>query len=352
MSNVQQVMARASTSRILRKFLSPLIARLFLSSSTDFPVVYLLIGSRHMENKTVILPESGDSRIVEAALRLQQENIAQPILLGQTPAGTTLNWIDPATSSWLPEFAAVYAKGPRKVTEKIAVRLIQKPLYFAGMMVKTGKADLLVAGVENPSRRVMEAGQMTIGLGHGINTPSSFFLMSFPNYQNNGPRQFIFADCALNVEPTARELADIAMASAQSAAKLLSEPVKIAMLSFSSHGSAQHPKVELVRQALSLVKADAPTLIIDGELQVDTALSSLVAEKKLSTESPVAGQANVLIFPDLNAANIGYKIAQYFSDGQALGPILQGFSKPIADLSRGATVDDIVETVRILRQMA
>ena len=305
-----------------------------------------------METKTVILPEGDDPRIIEAAHRLQQNKIVTPILLTQERTENTLECIDPQQSDWLPEFARAYTNGPRKVSQKIAARLVKKPLYFGGMMVATGKADMLVAGVANPTRRVMEAGQMTIGLAGGINTPSSFFLMDFPNYQNQGPRQFIFADCALNVEPNARELADIAIASAQSATRLLSEPVKIAMLSFSTHGSAQHAKVELVRDALALVRGEAPELAIDGELQVDAALSQGVAEKKITTESSVAGKANVLVFPDLNAANIGYKIAQYFSDGQALGPILQGFSKPIADLSRGATVDDIVETVRILRHMA
>jgi phosphate acetyltransferase len=292
----------------------------------------------------VVLPEGDDERILEAARRLIADDLARPILLSKTHLAG-LDSRPPQIWDALPRYATRVAKNREKMTPKMAERLLKKPLYFAAAMVAAGDAEALVAGVATPTRRVIEAGLITIGLAPGITTPSSFFLIIVPPLHDGIARTFVFADCALNADPSPRQLADIAIASADSASGLLKAEPRVALLSFSTHGSADHRHIEKVRHALAIVQTQRRDLAIDGELQADAALCEAVAVRKIKRASAVAGRANVLIFPDLDAGNIAYKLIEQLAGARALGPFLQGFAKPISDLSRGARVDDIVATV-------
>ena len=307
--------------------------------------------------RTVVLPEGSDARVIAAARRIADEQIAVPIVLG-TPkeieqaaseSGVALDGIritDPADAKELASYTSAYA-AERELKVGVAKRMVARPVVFGGMMVKRGDADTMVAGVRTATANVIQAGALTVGYGAGITTASSFFLMILPKFRGRDNCALIFADCAVNIAPTAEQLADIAIASAASAAKLLGEPPRVAMLSFSTQGSAAHERVELVTKALEIVRQRAVDAPIDGEFQADAALMPQVAAKKIKRPSDIAGNANVLVFPDLNSGNIGYKLTQYLAGARAIGPFLQGFAKPISDLSRGASVDDIIATTAV-----
>ncbi|MEK6647512.1 MAG: phosphate acetyltransferase [Candidatus Firestonebacteria bacterium] len=307
--------------------------------------------------KVIVFPEGNDERILSAAFRLSEEGIAKPIVLGNPDEvksmALRLNLnIDkikienPVNSSNLEKYAISYSKSREGISKDIAMKLVKKSLAFGCMMVKESDAYGLVGGVSHATASLIQAAGLAIGYMEGITTASSFFIMVIPNCLGEKDKVLIFADCAVNINPNAKQLADIAVTSARSAKSLLGIEPNVAILSFSTKGSASHELVDKVIEATKLAKSKAPDLNIDGELQADAALVPKVALKKVK-DSSVAGKANVLVFPDLNAGNIAYKLTQYLANASAYGPILQGFAKPVSDLSRGASVDDIIAVTAI-----
>lgn len=305
----------------------------------------------------IVLPEALDERMLAAASISLEQGIARPILLGSPQQIKSearrldvslkgIEIIEPEKSANLEEYIAEYIR-VRKVKERVAARLLRRPLYFGAMMVKKGDARGMVSGVRSITAAVIRAAGLVIGLKEGVSVPSSFFIMMLPEKDYGEDGALVFADCAVNQDPSPEELSQIAITTAQSVVRLLGWEPRLAMLSYSTKGSAAGPLPDKMVKATEIIRKTSPHLAVDGELQADAALVSEVAARKVKGESPVAGRANVLIFPDLNAANIAYKLTQYLAGAKAYGPIFQGFRRPVNDLSRGASVEEILGVITI-----
>lgn len=311
--------------------------------------------------QTVVLPEGYDDRMVEAAARIVENKLANLVLLGNPAAlnakadelGVSLagvNIIDPKSADQLNVYAdeLVELRKKKGLSHEDAVALLSADdnLYFAAMMVRKGDAGGAVAGAYNTTGDVLRAAFQVIGTAPGMKTVSSVFLMVTNNSDFGENGTLCFADCAVNPNPDAQALAEIAVSTAASCKSFLGVDARVAMLSFSTKGSAAHSDCDKVLNALKIAKELAPDLAIDGELQLDAALIPKVGDKK-APGSNVAGQANTLVFPDLDAGNIGYKLVERIAGAEAVGPIIQGLAKPVNDLSRGCSVEDIISVAAI-----
>ena len=314
-------------------------------------------------DKTIVLPEAEDIRTLKAADALLKEGIAKVILIGNRKdiktLGTGLDLskagcIDPADYSEISRLAEILAelRKSKGMTQESAAELLKKDaLYLGCMLVKEGLADGMVAGAVNSTANVLRPSLQILRTAPGIKLVSSFFIMVVPDCSMGENGIFLFSDCGLAQNPSAEELAAIAQSSAESFKKLLNIEPRVAMLSHSSMGSAKHPDVDKVAEAVRIAKEAAPHLMLDGELQLDAAIVPAIGKSK-APNSPVAGSANCLIFPDLDSGNIGYKLVERLAKAEAYGPITQGIAKPVNDLSRGCSAEDIVGVSAITAVLA
>jgi phosphate acetyltransferase len=304
----------------------------------------------------IVLPEGNDRRVVQAAAAALEMDVCRPLLLGDpdearkiaSDAGVELGDIEVVTPKTSPQFSdycdrfiELRSRRGKEMKRRVAERMMEDPLFFGAMMVREGAVDGAVAGAVNTTANVVRSALYIIGLRDGVNTISSLFLMLFENRELGCDGALLFADCGVVPDPTVEQLAEIGAATADMAPRLLDCSARVAMISFSTHGSASHEDVDKVKQATERLRSDRPDLLVDGEIQVDAALVSDVAQRKCP-DSPLEGRANTLIFPDLNTGNTVYKATERFAGAEALGPVLLGLRHPMNDLSRGCRWEDIV----------
>lgn len=310
------------------------------------------IAKIHGHDTRIVYPEGTEPTILQAAEKVISLGFAVPILLGDIEKikesaekiGVCLEGMElicPSKAPQIAEYAEKFAE-ENGLPSSAAKVIMKKPLYFGAMMVKNEDADCIVAGLATETNEVVAAYKLIIGMADGVTVPSCFTILEIPGFEGPQGDLIALSDTAVNINPTSEELADIAVASAKSAKKIMDWEPRVAMLSFSTCGSAKHECADKVAKAVSIARAREPELMIDGEMQLDAAIRPKIAERKIKRPSNVAGKANVLVFPNLDAGNIGTKLLQCIGNAQSYGGILQGFARPVSDVSRGAGAENIL----------
>ena len=322
--------------------------------TSPLPIVSDIRGKAKVLNKRIVLPEGEEKRTLKAAEILKRDGLCVPVLVGRPEVARKtaadngadivgIEIVEPAKDAKYPEYCAQYfeLRKHKGIDEAEAKRTVADPMVFGIMMLHNDRVDGFLSGADHATGDTVRPALQVIKPAPGVRAVSSFFIMVFPQKSQGNNGILAFADCAINIDPSPDKLASIGISTARMAKTLCGVEPRVAFLSFSTNGSAEHALVDAVKKAVAVAKEKAPDLPIDGEMQVDAALVPEIGQRKFPG-SKVAGKANVLVFPDLQSGNIGYKLVQRLAGAEAIGPILQGFNKPVNDLSRGCSVDDIV----------